>query len=88
MVVTIYIWDFIGVQKEPRLYQPDMSRWEATELHVETGIDYILPEGYEVKATEYGEPFIADNKGYRCELILRNNVPTIVDNGFVPLKRA
>lgn len=86
--VTIYLWNFIGVGKDPRLYMPDMSKWQATELHVESGIEYILPEGYELKTTVYGEPFITDNKGYKCDLVLLNNVPAIVSSkGLLLLRR-
>jgi hypothetical protein len=87
--VKIYIWNFIGTQKEPRLYKPDMSKWSPYELDVEEGVDYILPEGFRLSETEYGEPIIVDSKGYGCKLkLLNNGVPAIVDKNLIPLKKA
>lgn len=87
--VQIYTWNFIGTQKEPRLYKPDMSKWSPYELDVEAPEDYILPDGYDLATAESGEPIIIDSKGNGCELIHYQGKPAIVtNNGIIILKSA
>lgn len=44
------------------------------------GTDYVLPEGYSMKADESGAPALFGGGGLRCDLILHNGQPILVDS--------
>jgi len=37
------------------------------------GRDYVLPPGYELSTTQYGEPAIYDSTGAYCDIVVHNS---------------
>lgn len=82
LCTTAYRMDELGQRHSLTPWRDDTLYYHGED---DDGTEYILPDGYEVSKTEFGETAIFNSQGQHCPITTLRGKPAIVDPNFSKL---